>query len=85
MSYDEALDALKVAEQRSTEIRPNNDVRILGWNYTLNIDDGKGGYVTIFLAENFRMGDDIYDIVKTGRIGKILRKEEVREESQRAS
>jgi len=84
MSLDKINDSLRVAEQRSTIKREVKNFRVIGYNYTLNIDDDKGGFVTIFLRDNFSIGNEIIDNIKTGKRGVILRKEVIKDEAQRA-
>jgi len=84
MSIDKVVDSLSVAEERSTLKRRSQDFRIIGFNYTLNIDDGNGGHLEIFSRENWRVGEMIIDNIKTGKKGEILRKEAIFDESKRA-
>ena len=84
MSLDKAIDSLRIAEERSTIKREITNFRIIGYNYTLDIDDGNGGKVTIFLRDNFSIGNEIIDNVKTGKKGVILRKEVIKDEAKRA-
>ena len=84
MSFNKALDSLRIAEERSTDKRGIRNLRTIGYNYTLNIDDTNGGFVTIFLRDNYNIGNVIIDNIKTGKKGEISRKEVVKDEAQRA-
>ena len=84
MSLDKVNDSLRIAEERSTSKREVKNFRVIGYNYTLDIVDEDGGFVTIFLRDNYNIGNEIIDNVKTGKKGEILRKEVVKDESQRA-
>ena len=52
-------------------------VKVLGWNYTLDLKDNDGNDVVIFLAEQHSIGESILDFRFTGQTGEILRREAV--------
>lgn len=47
---------------------------VIGWNYTLELEDEKRTQVDIFLAEKHESSDRVLDVEKTGLYGEVLRR-----------